>query len=146
MIKSHNFQQYILGAGSTILSATFLILGEDVLTYQQGVSVYKKSATDSFSIDFGPKIGTRKVARLNLIECESCFQYLVACGNEKVTVETYFGTSPRFWNTLFVWMANIIPQNVLKDRYLMDIFGKISLPMVRLVDSFVGSSNGLWSF
>jgi len=131
------------GAGPTILSATFLILGEDVLTYKHGVPVYKKSATDSFSVDFGPQIGIREVARLNLIECESCFQHLLACGNEKVTVETYFGTSPRFWNTLFVWMANIIPQNILKDRYLMDILGKVSLPMVRLVDSFVGSSNAI---
>jgi hypothetical protein len=53
-----------------------LILGEDVLTYQNGKVIYKKSASDSFSIDFGPEIGQREVARLNLIECESCFQSL----------------------------------------------------------------------
>jgi saccharopine dehydrogenase-like NADP-dependent oxidoreductase len=60
-------------AGPTLLAATFLILGEDVLTYVDGKKVFKKSATDLYSVDFGSKIGIREVVRLNLIECESCF-------------------------------------------------------------------------
>jgi hypothetical protein len=135
-----------IGAGPTILSATFLILGEDVLTYVRGKPVYKKSATDSISVDFGKDIGERKVARLNLIECESCYEYLKSQGIPKVSVETYFGTSPPFWNDLFVLMANIIPQRVLKDRVLMDLLARISLPMVRAVDAFVGSKNGTYLF
>ena len=61
-----------------------------------------------------------------------------------MSVETYFGTSPPFWNDLFVLMANIIPQRVLKDRVLMDLLARISLPMVRAVDAFVGSKNGTY--
>ena len=131
-----------IGAGPTILSATFLILGEDVLTYQDGQPAYKKSATDSISVQFGPYIGNRNVARLNLIECESCYQYLRSLGFPNVTVETFFGTSPPVWNDLFVLMANLIPQRVLKDRQMMDILAQVSLPMVRAVDAFVGSKNG----
>jgi hypothetical protein len=138
-----------IGAGPTLLAATFLILGEDVLTYQDGRPVYRSSATDTFAVDFGPRIGRREVARLNLIECESCFRYLQSLSTaqssrqtEKVSIETFFGTSPPFWNTLFVLMARAIPKGVLQSRPLMDSFSKLSLPMVRLVDSFVGSQNG----
>lgn len=67
-------------AGPTLLAATFLILGEDVLTYVDGTKVFKKSATDLNSVDFGSNIGIREVVRLNLIECESCH----SAGNGKI--------------------------------------------------------------
>lgn len=60
------------GAGQTILTATFLLLGEPVLSYQNGSAVYFKTASDPISRDFGPGIGEREIVRLNLIECESC--------------------------------------------------------------------------
>eukprot|EP01038_Epipyxis_sp_PR26KG_P013195 gene13195-17682_t len=125
------------GAGPTILSATFLILGEEVLIYKNGNPIYKKSASDTFTTDFGPIIGFRDVSRLNLIECESCFSSGVK------NVETYFGTAPLIWNKLFVLMANYIPSNILKDRNAMQLFAKISLPLVRLVDTLVGSNNAI---
>lgn len=124
------------GAGSTLLSATFLILGEEVLTYVNGQPVYRKTATDARTVDFGNGIGKREIARLNLIECESCYRSGVN------TVETFFGTSPPFWNTLFQLMATFVPSKVLKNRRAMDVFGKVSLPMVRFVDKFTGSKNG----
>ena len=97
-----------------------------------------KSASDKTIKNFGTGIGIREVVRLNLIECESCH-----VSSKIKNVETYFGTAPYFWNTLFFLMANIIPQSILKNRQLMSIFAGISLPMVRLVDSLVGSSNGI---
>jgi saccharopine dehydrogenase-like NADP-dependent oxidoreductase len=124
------------GAGKTILTATFLILGENVITYVDNNLVYKKSATDKRVVDFGSRIGPRDVARLSLIECESCHLSGVK------SVETYFGTAPPFWNSLFVAMTRIIPQSILQNRELMDVFAAASLPMVRLVDSLVGSTNG----
>lgn len=124
------------GAGPTILTATFLILGENVLTYRNGKAVYYKSATDKRIADFGESVGFREVVRLNLIECESCY-----CSGVQ-SVETFFGTAPRFWNTLFVLMANIIPQNILQNRSAMKYFGYLSLPIVRLIDKLVGSANG----
>ena len=60
------------GAGPTILTATFLILGEDVLVYKEGKREYLVSASDSREVDFGEQFGHREVVRLNLIECESC--------------------------------------------------------------------------
>jgi hypothetical protein len=57
-------------------------------------------------------------------------------------VETYFGTAPKFWNKLFVLMAKFIPKNILKNPTIMSKFALFSLPMVRLVDTLVGSANG----
>jgi saccharopine dehydrogenase-like NADP-dependent oxidoreductase len=87
------------GAGPTILTATFLILGEDVITYVNNKRILKKSATDKRIVDFGKGIGNREVVRLSLIECESCHESGVE------SVETFFGTAPPLWNTLFALMA-----------------------------------------
>ena len=73
-----------------------MLLGEDVLTYQDGKKVYMKSASDKTIKNFGTGIGIREVVRLNLIECESCH-----VSSKIKNVETYFGTAPYFWNTLF---------------------------------------------
>ena len=124
------------GAGPTILTATFLILGEDVITYANDERVLKKSATDPRTVNFGRGIGNREVVRLSLIECESCHLSGVQ------TVETFFGTAPPFWNTLFTVMAQVVPQSWLQNRQLMANFALFSLPMVRLIDSFVGAANG----
>jgi len=113
------------------------MIGENVLTYEDGKERYCKSASDTISVDFGEGIGSREVARLNLIECESCYQSF-----KVPNVETFFGTSPPIWNKLFVLMATIIPPSVLQNRVYMDVFARISLPMVRLVDKLVGSKNG----
>ena len=125
------------GAGQTSLTATFLILGENVLVYRDGERVYYKSATDLRRADFGRGIGVREVVRLNLIECEST----AVCGVRNV--ETFFGTAPTLWNSLFVLMAQLMPQSLLQDRYWMTALAGLSLPLVRVVDAFVGSKNGM---
>ena len=40
-------------------------------------------------------------------------------------------------------MARLIPQSILQNRDLMTKFALFSLPMVRLIDGFVGSNNGI---
>jgi len=131
------------GAGETILTATFLLLGEDVLTYVNGQQVWQKTATDGLTRDFGPGIGARDVVRLNLIETESCFASASPALRNQLSVETRFGTAPRFWNLLFGAMARVIPQSALQNRQLMKALAIASLPAVRLVDTLVGSANGI---
>ena len=130
------------GAGETILTATFLLLGEDVMVYQGGKPVFFKTATSPVTVDFGPGIGSREAVRLNLIECESCFQSSKE-SFPKLSVETRFGTAPRLWNRLFSTMALALPQTMLQNRRAMKALAAVSLPMVRFVDSFVGSANGM---
>lgn len=130
------------GAGETILTATFLLLGEDVLVYDKGQPTFLKTATDPLVIDFGRGIGQREAVRLSLIECESCFQSTKA-RLPNLSVSTRFGTAPRFWNKLFSLMALVVPQTALQNRQAMKALAAVSLPMVRLVDSFVGSANGI---
>ena len=130
------------GAGETILTATFLLLGENVLTYEQGRQKFYKTATDGITVDFGPGVGLRDVVRLNLIECESCF-VANAARLPDLSVETRFGTAPAFWNRLFALMALVMPQPLLQNRAAMKTLAAVSLPMVRLVDMFVGKTNGI---
>ncbi len=125
------------GAGPTILTATFLILGENVLTYVNGNPVYIKSGSESKIIDFGKGIGEREVIAMNLIECESSFK-----SGLSPTVNTKFGTAPPIWNTLFKLMTQLIPQRILQDRDQMARLAVFSVPLVRLVDSLVGARNG----
>lgn len=125
------------GAGPTILTATFLILGEDALVYRDGKREYLLSASDSRNVNFGTQFGMREVVRMNLIECESCASTGVK------NVETFFGTAPPIWNKLFVLMAQSIPKRFLQDRDLMSKFAEFSLPMVYLIDKLVGSKNGI---
>lgn len=124
------------GAGPTILTATFLILGEDVLVYKEGERIYYPTATAPRYVEFGKDIGSREVIRLNLIECESC-----ASSGIK-NVETFFGTAPPIWNTLFSLMG-LIPKPILQNRDLMAKFALFSLPMVYIIDQWVGSANGI---
>ena len=60
IIVKYFCSDHVGGAGPTILTATFLLLGEDVLTYEKGREVYKKSAIDSITRDFGESIGKRE--------------------------------------------------------------------------------------
>lgn len=128
------------GAGLTILTATFLLLGERVLQYRNGEAVYSDPGTQVLASDFGPGIGIKQVANLNLIECESCF---TTNDGRVPAVSTFFGTDPPFWNLLFRVMCLVIPKRALQSRALMEKLAWLSLPAVRLVDSFVGSKNGI---
>lgn len=129
------------GAGPTILTATFLLLGEEALCYEQSRQIYRKPGSIlRRNVDFGPGIGPRDLALLGLIEAESCFAS--AKGRVKNTA-TYFGTAPPVWNTLFQLMTAVIPGPVLRNRDLMGAFGSLSLPMVRAVDNLVGGANGI---
>ncbi len=74
---------------------------------------------------------------MNLIECESSFKSGLA-----PTVNTKFGTAPPVWNTLFKLRTQLIPQRILHDREQMARLAVFSVPLVRLVDSLVGATNG----
>lgn len=109
-ITSVEFSFFTAGsgnAGPTILTATFLLLGEDVTYYLNGKEIKTSAASDPVKIHFGDAIGEREIVRLNLIEAESC----QASNNNCVpTVSTRFGTAPPIWNKLFILMAKVIPQ------------------------------------
>ena len=125
-------------AGTTIITATFLILGEDVLIYEDGARIYRRSASDTRVVKFGDIVGEREVTRLNLIECESNH----VCTGVR-NVQTYFGTAPPLWNTLFALMASVVPQKILQNREWMEKLAVFSMPMIRFIDSFVGSTNSI---
>ncbi|TFJ87851.1 hypothetical protein NSK_001198 [Nannochloropsis salina CCMP1776] len=125
------------GAGTTILSATFLILSEKVLAYVNGRPHYYDAASDFRKADFGKGIGLRQVFRMNLLEAFSCHRVLGV-----PNVSTFFGTAPNGWNYLLKGMA-MLPAKILQDRALMQALAIVSEPLVRLVDTLVGTANAM---
>ncbi len=125
------------GAGTTILSATFLILSEKVLAYVKGRPHYYEAASDFRTVAFGDGVGDRQVFRMNLLEAYSCHRVLGV-----PNVATFFGTSPNVWNLLLRGMA-MLPTSVLQDRRLMQALAVVSEPLVRVVDKLTGSTNAM---
>jgi hypothetical protein len=63
-------------AGTTILSATFLILAEEALSYVNGKKRLYPAASYFKTVNFGDQLGNRTVFRMNLIEAVSCNEVL----------------------------------------------------------------------
>ena len=59
------------GAGSTLLVATFLILAEEALTVVKSRRKPVKAMKDYTTVNFGPIVGDKSVAHLNLLETAS---------------------------------------------------------------------------
>ncbi|GKY92263.1 hypothetical protein MPSEU_000197400 [Mayamaea pseudoterrestris] len=125
------------GAGVTLLVATFLILAEKALMVKNGRRVEVEAMNDYVAADFGPTIGERQVAPLNLLETASIHDNLGVGSTSSL-----FGTAPKFWNTLLGLMAKL-PQSMLADEDLMRKLSIFSMPIVRIVDSFAGATNAM---
>ncbi|CAI0546800.1 unnamed protein product [Linum tenue] len=134
--KSLRFYYYTAGsggAGPTVLATSFLLLGEDVVAYNKGEKVKLKPFSGMVNVDFGKGIGSRDVYLLNLPEVHSAHEIL-----RIPTVSARFGTAPFFWNWGMEVMANLLPQEFLKDRSKVGAMVQLFDPLVRAVDGFAG--------
>ena len=59
------------GAGVTLLVATFLILAEEALTVANGRRKPIKAMKEYSLLNFGPIVGDKRLAHLNLLETAS---------------------------------------------------------------------------
>jgi hypothetical protein len=92
---------------------------------------------DYSSANFGPTIGDRQVAPLNLLETASIHDNLGVGSTQSL-----FGTAPDFWNALLGLMTKL-PPSLLANEDLMRKLSIFSMPIVRLVDSFAGATNAM---
>ncbi|CDP16793.1 unnamed protein product [Coffea canephora] len=121
------------GAGPTILSTSFLLLGEEVVAYNKGKKINLKPYSGMLNIDFGMGIGKRDVFLLNLPEVRSAYEILGV-----PTVSARFGTAPFFWNWGMLAMTNLLPAEFLRDRSKVQQLVQAFDPLVRAVDKFSG--------
>ncbi|CAM9170893.1 unnamed protein product [Ectocarpus sp. 6 AP-2014] len=139
-VESIDFSAYTAGtgnAGTTILSATFLILCEKVLGFKDGNEIFHEPASGFKKVDFGQSIGEKTVFRMNLIESFTCNQVLGI-----PNISTYFGTSPEPWNYLLKGMT-LLPDSIMGNRDLMQALAEFSEPLVRITDKLVGATNAM---
>ncbi|XP_073022886.1 uncharacterized protein [Primulina eburnea] len=121
------------GAGPTILSTSFLLLGEEVIAYNKGEKVKLKPYSGMLNINFGLGIGKKDVFLLHLPEVRSIHEVLGV-----PTVSARFGTSPFFWNWGMVAMTNLLPPEFLRDKSKVQQLVELFDPLVRAVDGFAG--------
>ncbi|XP_021772130.1 uncharacterized protein LOC110736263 [Chenopodium quinoa] len=121
------------GAGPTILSTSFLLLGEEVVAYNKGEKVKLKPYSGMLNVDFGKGINKRDVFLLNLPEVRSTHEVLGV-----PTVSARFGTAPFFWNWGMAIMTNLLPPDFLRDRTKVQQLVELFDPVVRAVDGIAG--------
>uniref|UniRef100_K3YCC3 Saccharopine dehydrogenase NADP binding domain-containing protein n=1 Tax=Setaria italica TaxID=4555 RepID=K3YCC3_SETIT len=148
------------GAGPTILTTSFLLLGEDVIAYNKGTSyifisipkmflgkisshficvtnsgeeIKLKPYSGAMTIDFGKGVRKKNVYLLNLPEVKSAFKILGV-----PTVNARFGTAPFFWNWGMQAFANLLPAEFLRDKVKVQKLYKSVDPLVRAIDGIAG--------
>ncbi|KAG2622920.1 uncharacterized protein LOC120696663 [Panicum virgatum] len=121
------------GAGPTILTTSFLLLGEDVIAYNKGKEIKLKPYSGALNIDFGKGVRKKNVYLLNLPEVRSAFKILGV-----PTVSARFGTSPFFWNWGMQAFANFLPVEFLRDKNKVQKLVMSVDPLVRTIDGIAG--------
>ncbi|KAL0459171.1 UNVERIFIED_CONTAM: hypothetical protein Slati_0544300 [Sesamum latifolium] len=125
------------GAGPTILSTSFLLLGEEVVAYNKGEKIKLKPYSGMLNIDFGQGIGkhdfSTNFAFRNLPEVRSIHEVLGV-----PTVSARFGTAPFFWNWGMAAMTYLLPAETLRDRSKVQQLVQLFDPLVRAVDEIIG--------
>lgn len=121
------------GAGPTILETTFLLAGEPVVAYKDGVAVTLPPVSNKRVVDFGKAVGKKSVYLYSLPE--------VASGHEVFRVPSIsarFGTAPEPWNWGMVAIARLLPKSILKNPQSVASLAKIFDPVIRAIDKLVG--------
>ncbi|CAL4911696.1 unnamed protein product [Urochloa decumbens] len=121
------------GAGPTILTTSFMLLGEDVIAYNKGEEIKLKPYSGALNIDFGKGVRKKNVYLLNLPEVKSAFKILGV-----PTVSARFGTAPFFWNWGMQAFANFLPVEFLRDKNKVQKLVKSVDPLVRAIDGIAG--------
>lgn len=125
-------------AGATIVSATFLLLCQKALTFVNGVEIEKEPWEEKRTVNFGEKIGDKNV---RLLDNPDVFTLRESLGSSNIS--SRFGTEPELWNLLFGGMKRFIPRSFLEDKKFCQGLAIFSLPIIRIVDSLVGSTNAM---
>jgi saccharopine dehydrogenase-like NADP-dependent oxidoreductase len=152
VVESVDYSFFTAGtgnAGPTIVSATFLLLATEAITYLDGRRADVEPWTRRRDVDFGGGVGVRPVWLLDNPDVPTTALYLdVGMGKKEGGVaavrscSSRFGTAPLFWNYLFGAMK-ALPRSLLYDRDAMQGFSLFSEPIIRLVDMLVGSTNAM---
>ncbi|TVU03761.1 hypothetical protein EJB05_50699, partial [Eragrostis curvula] len=121
------------GAGPTILTTSFMLLGEDVTAYNKGEEIKLKPYSGVLNIDFGKGVRKKNVYLLNLPEVKSTFKILGV-----PTVSARFGTAPFFWNWGMQAFANFLPVEFLRNKNKVLKLVQFVDPLVRAVDGIAG--------
>ncbi|MED6181456.1 hypothetical protein PIB30_019532 [Stylosanthes scabra] len=134
--ESLRFSYYIPGtggAGPTVLTSSFLLLGEEVVAYSNGKKIKLEPYSGKLNVDFEKGIGRRDVYLMNLPEVSSVYENLGV-----PTVSARFGTAPFFWNWGMENLTKLVPSEFLRDRSKVGRLVELYGPLIGAFDGIVG--------
>ncbi|ANV84007.1 saccharopine dehydrogenase [Picosynechococcus sp. PCC 7003] len=120
------------GAGETVMTTTFLGLGEPFLVFQDGTWQAKQPYSEPTTIDFPNPIGKTTVYWFDVAET-----FTFAESFPVKTVVTKFGSLPNFYNQL-TRAITLLPEPLRQHPRIIQGLSKISYGMTKLTDSFTG--------
>lgn len=124
--------------GFGVLQTTFLAVSRPFRQRQNGEWVRVPSYRQRRVVDFGPEIGRRSVYAFAVPELWSlphAFPQLQTC-------TSHFGTMPALWNWATRTLARL-PESVRTDPQFLDDGAHFILPIVHLLDRWVGTALGI---
>lgn len=125
------------GSGPAVMASTFILGTTPATEFVNGQRVERTAFTGGRTVSFLAPIGARSVYYLELPEVTSCFEtYRIP------SVVARFGTSPGLWNRatrLVCWLF----RPWLGNRKRVASFVALLLPLIRLVDRWVGAAIGM---
>eukprot|EP00808_Paulinella_micropora_P031117 g20067.t1 len=124
------------GLGPTILTTSFLLLGQDAHVYANGQVVTVPPCSDIHKVNFS-QIGTASVVLLDLPDPISLGTHF-RLNNSR----GFFGTRPEFWNSLHTAIGKL-PKKWLQSKQFCTKFALVSIIPTRIVDRFVGGALGM---
>ncbi|MBV5261789.1 NAD-dependent epimerase/dehydratase family protein [Synechococcus moorigangaii CMS01] len=120
------------GAGETVLTTTFLGLGEPFLVFQDGTWQGKRPYSEPTKIEFPAPLGQTTVYWFDVAETFTFVESFPV-----TTVITKFGSQPHFYNQM-TRALTFLPEAIRQYPPVINILSKISYGMTKLTDPFTG--------
>ena len=137
LVESMSFSYFIAGSGGSgpaVMASTFILGTVPATEFVAGQRVERRAFTGGQALSFLPPVGRRTCYFLELPEVTSCFEtYRIP------NVVARFGTSPGLWNHATRWVCTLF-RPWLADRRRVASFVAPLLPLIRIVDRFVGAA------
>lgn len=132
-----SFSYFIAGSGGSgpaVMASTFLLGTRPASEFVRGEPVGRQAFTGGVSTEFLAPVGRRTCYYIELPETTSCYE------TYKIPhISARFATSPGVWNHATRWTCTLL-KPWLGHRQRVASFVRLLLPLIRVIDRFVGAA------
>lgn len=132
-----SFSYFIAGSGGSgpaVMASTFLLGTRPASEFVRGEWVGRQAFTGGVATEFLAPVGRRTCYSIELPETTSCYEiYKIP------NISARFATSPGVWNHATRWTCTLL-KPWLSHRQRVASFVTLLLPLIRVIDRFVGAA------